>query len=148
MARAHRFHARQQRSRRWLNFAWIADACARECGSIVADHAKQMEAFRQLYTGVLRGEFEVRGKHIILFLGPNPTSNGRWTAAELADAVRVAGGIIDSHVATSILAHCWVPRGLARRWFTTRNLPAPAHLFPADEAGAEQEGPTRTKNAA
>jgi hypothetical protein len=134
-----RFYARQQRAKRWLNFAWIAEALAREHGGLKADESARFAAFEELYVAVLRGEFELSGKSFLLFLSGDFSSNGFWTKEELATAVRVSGGKIDRWAARDILSCCWGPSSLARKWFVTRNLRLPPHLFPdrSSEQSAE-----------
>jgi hypothetical protein len=150
VAQVRRFYACQQRSLRWLNFAWIANAVARKSGSIVADQTERMEAFKQLYFGALRGEFERCGKSMVLFLGPNLSSNGRWSGTDLANAVRCAGGRdIILKAERNILACCWVPHDVAAAWFARRNLRfdpqllAAAAISPARVAVSDERGETK-----
>lgn len=153
--RVRRFYRLQRRSRRWLNFAWIADALARESGSIVADPARRTEAFRELYRATLAGEFEWQRKSMLLFLGPHPSSNGRWTGVELAAALHAAGGETTLEAIQSIFACCWIPAGLVRVWLDTRNIRGPTHFAaherPLPEVHRQltgQRGPPRVDHSA
>lgn len=132
VARVRRFYACQQRSRRWLNFALIADWCARQSGSVKPDEGDRIAAYQQLYRGVLEQEFERNEKSLLLFLGSADSSNGRWSRDDLATAIYAAGTKVDGFVAQNILACCWIPNEMARAWLAKRNLPLAPHLFPIE----------------
>lgn len=139
-ARVHRFARYQQNRRRnWVNFSEIAAWCAHEGGSVAADGAKRMEAYKRLWEGILWGEFERNGRSMILLLGKTPSSNGRWTCDDVVDAVRAGGCTIDACAA--LFQDFWAPAALAEGWFARRQLSMPAHLRPTVPAGAAGGSP-------
>ena len=65
-ARIGRFVTAQRRHREWINFAEIADWCAREDQSIEPDERKRAAAFDRLANDLLAGEFEENGRSRVL----------------------------------------------------------------------------------
>ena len=63
-----RFAERQRYTRKWINFAEIADWCSKEDQSIVPNKQNRAIAFDTLATDLLAGEFEEDGRSLVLFL--------------------------------------------------------------------------------
>jgi hypothetical protein len=132
--------AEEQRQRRaWINFADMADWCAREGGSIQPNGQLRNDAYRQLGEAVARGEFEVDSRTRVLFLNPAAQwfkmTRERLAACpyDLRDDWR---GVSDLKV--TYLACCWIPRELSARWFTARRIQLPPWV-----AGGERDVPAQ-----
>src|ERR1700730_7694335 len=63
-----RFAQRQLHTRKWINFADVADFCAREAGSIIPDEGKRAAAFQAILKDIMNKEFEENGRSQVLFL--------------------------------------------------------------------------------
>jgi hypothetical protein len=123
-----RFSRRQRDTRDWINFADIADFCAREGGSIVPDEKKRVVAFETLAKGVLNREFERNGRSQVLFLNYF-TKKARLTCEELMEIIQHN---YDGDAGRSgYLPCCWAPRGIIERWFEKHRVSKPAGWFTA-----------------
>ncbi|MFY9734599.1 MAG: hypothetical protein WAL02_05625 [Rhodoplanes sp.] len=119
-ARIGRFVTAQRRHREWINFAEIADWCAREDRSIEPNERKRAAAFDRLANDLLAGEFEEDGRSRVLYLHPRST-RARMTREWLRDAI---GHNYDGDVGRSgFLPHCWIARHLFERWLAKNRLP-------------------------
>src|SRR5580658_4851549 len=112
------FAARQERERRWVSFAEIADWCGRADGNIVPDAALRRATFATLAGALGAGEFEWRGRPVVLLLCPGlaPGRVGRrWIAGVVA-----LGSDVD--IAEHYLALCWLPLDHACAWLRRRRV--------------------------
>lgn len=128
--RLRRFALRQQSfgkwQGKWIAFLEIAEWFAREGGSILADKGKREQAYRKLCTSLIAGEFEHRGRSLILLLNPerdfySPTTEA-WQA--LYNGYRHEFNLLIEFC----LQWCWAPRELVRQWFTNHRLTLPPNL--------------------
>jgi len=114
-AQIERFKERQRKSRKWLNFAEIAEYYTREDQSILP--------IDLLARDLLVGEFEENGHSLVLFLHPTlpPT---RMTREWLKNVIKCDWG-------RPYLEYCWIPWRLFERWLARHRLPAsPSHFQP------------------
>jgi hypothetical protein len=125
-ARIKRFTERQRCRGEWINLADIAEWCSREDGSIEPNEGKRATAFDTLRRDLLAGEFEANGRSRVLFLHP-AVAKARMTRTWLKDAAKYD---YDRNNGRSYLAHCWIPRDLAKRWFESLRLPLPPWFTP------------------
>jgi hypothetical protein len=123
---ARRFAEKQRLTRQWVNFAAVADWCARERGSIEPDEKLRAVAYEQLRLALASGAFTVGEKSSVLFFG-DVVSWARMTRERLA---QIESCFDPEFVYHGFLRACWVPHEFAGRWFDERNLPRPHHLFP------------------
>ena len=126
------FAARQERERRWVSFAEIADWCGRANGNIVPDAALRRATFAALAGALGAGEFERHGRAIVLLLCPGlaPGRVGRrWIAGVVA-----LGSDVD--IAEHYLALCWLPLDHACVWLRRRRIAAPPEWSAARAADA------------
>src|SRR5262249_14875433 len=128
-----RFIKRQRNSREWINFAEIAEWCSEEAQSIVQDESKRTEAFNRLASDLLTGDFEEKGRSLVLFQHPK-TKKMRMKPAELKDAIEHNW---DRDHGRSYLAHCWIPRRLFERWLLKRRLQVSPSRFQPQISGAK-----------
>jgi hypothetical protein len=127
-ARFERFADRQRQVRAWINFADIADYCAREDGSIAPDETKRALAFDTLAQSLLNGEFDQNGRSQVLFFN-HCTKKARLTREDLRDIV--AGDYDGARGLLAYLPHCWARRETIERWLENHRLPVPSWLAPA-----------------
>jgi len=131
-----RFKKRQRNSRKWINFAEIAESYSREDHSILPNEHKRAAAFDLLADDLLAGEFEENGHSLILFLHP-ATKKMRWTPAEL----KVAFDSLDrDHVRSEYLAHCWILQRLFKHWLERHNLEFPRRFEPLNKGTTQLRG--------
>ena len=121
-----KFTARQRREREWINFAEIADWCAREIGSIKPDEERRSLAFARLRAALKAGEFEQADRARVLMLSPD-SSMAKLTRERFEF---IAPRFDEQTVASAYLAYCWVPRELCRAWFVHHRLPWPTIFEP------------------
>ncbi len=136
-----RFAKRQQKLRKWINFAEIAEWCSEE-ESILPNEDKRARAFDLLASDLLAGVFEENGRSLVLFLHPtlNPT---RMTREWLKEAIDHS---LDGHHGRSYLAHCWIPRRLFERWLARHRLPeSPPRFEPLGEQSVQLKQQSRKK---
>jgi hypothetical protein len=131
--------ARQQVSYDWVNFAEIADWCAREPGGVRRDEDRRAQAFRDLSRSVTAGEFSRAGRWCVVRPpeGATPLSEPlrlRVTLAWLRKWPAFHGGMT---IPDRELARWWVPRDLCAAWFERRQI-AP---LPWLSEGNEQRTP-------
>ena len=126
-----RFIKQQRNSRKWINFAEIAEWCSEEDQSIVQNEHKRTEAFNRLASDLL--DFEENGRSLVLFLHPK-TKKMRMTHEELKDAIEHNW---DRARGRSYLAHCWIPRRLFERWLVKRRLQVSPSRFQPQISGAK-----------
>ena len=88
-ARIDRFIRRQWQVRDWINFADVADFCAREAGSIAPDEGKRTRAYEELADAIIKGEFDKDGRSRVFFLHPSSTKvRMTWGIARGRDPVQ------------------------------------------------------------
>jgi hypothetical protein len=126
--------ARQRIAREWINFAEIADWCAREPGSIVPDETRRAATYSRLRTSIMSGEFQQGDRARTLFLSPD-TSMAKLTAERLKVIMRLFD---DAVIVSAYLPYCWVPRELCRQWFKRQRLAWPDHFYP--DSGKQNTG--------
>jgi hypothetical protein len=125
------FAARQERRRRWVSFAEIADWCASESGRIIPDPALRGMTFVALGASLAAGAFERSGGSAVLLLCPGlaPACVGRrWMAG-----IAALGN--DDDIAEHYLALCWLPLDHACAWLRRKRI-APPPGWSVDDAGA------------
>jgi hypothetical protein len=135
--RIRRFAERQRRTREWINFAEIADWCARENGSIKPDEERRSIAYAMLGASLRAGEFERSGRTRVLFLSPS-TSMAKITR-ETFETIVAAND--DEILVSAYLAHCWVPRDICREWFGRQRLPWPLVFDPVSGEEVADQAP-------
>jgi hypothetical protein len=114
-----RFTERQRRTRKWINFAEIAEWCSKEDQSIVPNKEKNATAFDTLARDLLTGEFEEGGRSLVLYLDA-ATATRRMTRSRLEDVIEHN---LDGHQGRAqYLPLCWIPRRLFDRWLTKHRL--------------------------
>jgi hypothetical protein len=126
--RIRRWQERQRQTGEWINFARIADWCARESRSIRVDDRLAAEAYRKLEEALARGEFEVGGRSRVRYpegLYPPATPRTSWLTKEMYEACA------DPKPRVDVLECCWIPRALCRRWFNAHRLDPPPWLASA-----------------
>jgi hypothetical protein len=125
-ARIERWTEQQRQTRKWINFAEIADWCSKEDQSIVPNEEKRAAAFDTLASDLLSGDFEENGRSRVLYLHP-ATAKARMTREWLKDAIdhNYAGDASRS----AYLAHCWIERVMFDRWLAKHRLPASPPRF-------------------
>lgn len=132
-----RFRECQQRRRRWISIADIADWIATERGaSDRRDEALRAQGYDHLLDAMLSGEFDQDGRSCILHLTPD-RGRLRFGVDRLRKMCDYYAGT--STVSDQVLPRCWVPRELARRWFRRRDLPWPRRLDPVVAATASND---------
>jgi hypothetical protein len=148
---ARRFAEKQRPTRQWVNFAAIADWCARERGSIEPDEEMRSAAYEQLRLALISGAFSVGGKSHALFFGDDVS----WVRMTLERLAHIESCFDPEFVYRGFLRACWVPHELAGRWFDERNLPRPHHLFPpvtasgaTGEVSSAAHAPTNLRTSA
>jgi hypothetical protein len=123
-----RFTKTQRDKRDWINFAEIAEHCSEE-GGIVPNEVARETAYDKLLADLLEGDFEENGRSQVLYLHPY-TTKARMTRECLIGLLEFK----DPDRATIIsqyLAHCWVRRVFAERWFAKhRREPRPQRFEP------------------
>jgi hypothetical protein len=119
-AQIERFTRCQRRSRKWINFAEIAEWCSKEDQSIVPSKEKSAAAFDALAHDLLTGEFEENSCSRVLYLHPASTRY-RMTSAWLQDAID--HNYDSNHGRSQYLAHCWMQRSMFERWLSKHRLP-------------------------
>jgi hypothetical protein len=127
-SRIERFTKRQRLAREWINFAEIADFCAREDGSIVPDEKKRILAFNTLANDILNGGFEKNGRSKVLFLNPCRRQI-RLTPAELKDVIEY--NYDGDHGLSEWLPYCWAPQEIVEGWLEKHRLEKPLGWFMA-----------------
>jgi hypothetical protein len=146
-ARIDRFIRRQWQVRDWINFAEVADFCAREAGSIAPDEGKRTRAYEELADAIIKGEFDKDGRSRVFFLHPSSTKV-RMTWETLADVIQFN---LDGDLGRERLAHCWAPRAMMERFFEKRRLPRSPALFAprpsALEPATRQSSPKNARSA-
>lgn len=123
--------ARQQLSHDWVNFAEIADWCAREPGGVRRDEVRRTQAFRDLGRSVTAGEFSRAGRWCVVRPpdGATPLSEPlrlRVTLAWLRKWPAFHGGMT---IPDRELARWWAPRDLCASWFECRQIAPPPWFF-------------------
>ncbi len=132
-----RFRECQQRRRRWISIADIADWIATERGiSDRRDVILLAQGYDDLLNAMLSGEFDHDGRSRILNLMPH-SERLRLDVDTLRNMREFYVGT--SMVSDEVLPRCWVPRELARRWFLRRDLPWPGHFDPVLTATAPND---------
>jgi hypothetical protein len=129
--RIKRFRDTQRQKQNWINFADIADWCAREGHSILPDKKRRDAAFETLANDLLAGEFEENGRSCVLYLHPF-TARARMTREWLKDAIEHDYDRDDGR--TSYLPHCWIPRHLFDSWLIRHRLERSPPLFQPQES--------------
>jgi hypothetical protein len=114
-----RFAERLRKTCKFINFADVAERCAREDQSILPNEEKRAAAFDLLACDLLDLKFEKAGRSQVLFLHPISTMK-RMTPELLRDIIKHD---IDSHGGRSYLEHCWFPQWLFKGWLSQHNLP-------------------------
>ncbi len=135
-----RFINRQLHVWRWINFADIADYCAREPGSINPDPALMASTFKQLGDALAKGEFETDGRTRVIFLDASVT----WFKMTQARFEGIPSGSRDAFY----LKSCWIPQELCRRWFGARRIAPPPWLPVIEASVAARSGTACTTTAA
>ena len=111
-----RFTELQRRTRKWINFAEIAEWCSKEDQSIVPNKEKSATAFDTLASDLLMGEFEEDGRSLVLYLDAATATTRLTTRQWLQDVIEHN---LDGHQGRAqYLPHCWIPRRLFDRWLT------------------------------
>jgi hypothetical protein len=118
-ARIERFTEGQKYAREWINFAEIADWCAKEDGSITTNEEKRAAAYDTLAIDLLSGEFEERDRSRVLYLHPS-TAKARMTREWLKDAIDQNYDSNDGR--SAYLPHCWIPRSMFTQWLAKHHL--------------------------
>jgi hypothetical protein len=135
-----RFKERQRRVREWISFAEIAEWRSKEDSSIVPNEEKSAAAYEMLASDLLAGEFEEKGRSLVLYLHRAVTKY-RMTTAWLQDAI--AHNYDGDHGRSGYLAHCWLPRRLFDHWIAKHGLPAsPPRFEPAGLATSPELCPS------
>jgi hypothetical protein len=132
-----RFTERQRRLCQWISFPDLADWCARlttTAGGIEQARARDL-AFELLTDSILKGEFEREGRSKILFLHSRITGFGSISCRLEREAFerqfRYATAMTPATpLPLEMLARCWLPRELARRWIETHGYLCPSHFDP------------------
>ena len=114
-----RFAERLRKTGKFINFADVAERCAREDQSILPNEEKRAAAFDLLACNLLDRKFEKAGRSQVLFLHPISTMK-RMTPELLRDVIKHD---MDSHGGRSYLEYCWIPQWLFKRWLSQHNLP-------------------------
>jgi hypothetical protein len=118
--RIKRFVRRQRRDREYINFAEIAEWCAKEDQSILPNEQKRAAAYDTLERDLLAGEFnDENGKSRVLYLNPM-TTKARMTREWLQDAIEY--NYDGKHGRSAFLPCCWMPRSMFVRWLATHRL--------------------------
>jgi hypothetical protein len=132
-----RFRDCQQRRRRWISIADIADWIATERGaSDRRDEILRAQGYEDLLKAMLSGEFDREGRSCILYLTRDP-ERLRLSVDRLRNMRDYYAGT--STVSDEVLPGCCVPRELARRWFLRRDLPWPTRFDPVVAAAAPND---------
>jgi hypothetical protein len=134
-SRIDRFAQRQSRTREWVNFADIADFCARDSGSILPDEEKRTAAFMTLAKDVLNGEFDNSGRSQVLFLNYS-TKKARLTHEDLTDIIE--HNLDGDRGLSEYLPYCWARREFIERWFEKHRLQKPPGWFKPQDDGTAQ----------
>lgn len=136
-----RFRECQQRRRRWISIADIADWIATERGaSDRRDETLRARGYDDLLKAMLSGEFDQANRSCILYLSPD-SERFRLGVDKLRNMRDYYAGT--STVGDQVLPRCWVPRDLARRWFGRRDLPWPQVFDPMLAETELNEKPAR-----
>jgi hypothetical protein len=128
---------RQRRERAWINFAAIADWCARMPGDVARDRTRHAQALLDLLDAVLAGEFDRAERCRVAYLpvGITDSSKPLRLRVRLDDLRRYR----DLGEPSLVLAHCWAPRALCLRWFEARGIrPMPGLDRPVTEHPSQQ----------
>lgn len=140
-----RFRECQRRRRQWIGFWDIADWIACERGTTDRrDEGLRQQAYNDLLNSVLADEFERRGKSLVLHLSPH-AQPGRGSLRLTTELLRSWIGYYagTAMVVDQVMPRCWVPHGLARRWFERRAIKWP-EVF--NSSAALPEVPARRSN--
>jgi hypothetical protein len=141
-----KFAEEQRRKREWINFAEIAESCARRGNPFVADEAARSGAYDRLRDDLLAGDFEENGKSMVRFL--NARSKGEWVsrrrmhdleyeaAISLSDAIDTFS---PEDIRSQYLVYCWIPRQMYRRWETKYGLSPTPWFEPQERCQTESE---------
>lgn len=113
-----RFEQRQRATRKWINFAEIADTCA---GSIQPDQKKRQAAFDRLAQSLVDGEFDENGESMVLRLDPYFGAQ-RWTIKPLRYVLGPGYDDKRSDELADNLPNCWIPRRVFERWLNRYGL--------------------------
>src|SRR5262249_1975223 len=114
-----------RQAQEWINFAAIADWCAKEDGSILPNEKKREVAFDTLESDLLAGEFEENGRSRVLFLHPNSV-RARMTRDWLKE---VMDHNYDQEEGGPILPHCWIHGSIFEGCLAKPRLPASPSRF-------------------
>ena len=141
-----RWQERQWQTGEWINFARIADWCARESRSIRVDNLLAAEAYLKLEEALARGEFEEGGRSRVRYpegLYPPATPRTSRLTREMYEACA------DPKPRVDVLECCWIPRDLCRRWFNALRLDPPPWLVPAtsDRVGPRESTSSGSRDA-
>jgi hypothetical protein len=145
------FREAQRREWRLVDFSLLAEWYVHATGH------KSEDARTRLRRAVELGDFESEGESRVLFLHPalidetpiDPANAGlpKMTRARLQNAVAIFQSdhphALDT-VWNQHLAHCWLYREDAERWFKYLNLPIPGVLLEAAATGAAAIGTPST----
>jgi hypothetical protein len=138
IARIERFKEKERRTRKWINFAEIAEWCSKEDQSIVPSREKRAAAFDTLTTDLLAGEFDENGRSLVLYVYPG-SAMSRMTRSSLQEVIE--NNYDGDHGRSAYLPHCWIARRLFDRWLARHRLPkSPRRFEPLGE-----RPPTRLK---
>jgi hypothetical protein len=130
-ARIEGFRERQRKAREWINFAEIAEWCAKEDQSILPNENKRAAAFDTLASDLLAGEFQENGRSRVLYLHAS-SARTRMTSEWLKDAIEY--NYDHDRGRSEYLAHCWIPRRMFKRWLARHRLAeSPPRFEPLDE---------------
>jgi hypothetical protein len=118
-----KFAQRQQIERRWIGIGEIAGWLA--MGPI---KDRPEEAWPLLIRAVRSGVFERRGRSKILFLSSYATSDGRSPRCRLTRELYERAPPLMPGGYCPVLMDCWLPSGVARKWFDACGYNWPPHF--------------------
>jgi hypothetical protein len=141
-----RFGKQQRRLRKWISVLDLADWCALStttAGAVEQGRAPDL-ALGLLADSILTGEFEHEGRSKILYLWSRITGLGsvpcRLTKEAFAQQRQYAVAMTPAEpLPMEVLARCWVPRWLARRWTEAHGYRWPSHFDPEGQSAALPE---------
>jgi hypothetical protein len=144
------FAERQRLTRRWISFVGLADWCASITPAVSVNDEGNARTlvYGRLLRSLLNGEFDRRGKSMVLWLDPAVITERhheglrfspprlRLTREQLDFVISPA----DSSPPLFTLRCCWLPRDMARQWLKARGYPWPA--FWEEARVLAEPGPT------
>ena len=138
--------------RRWISVREIADWCARERGGTKRDEERGNAAWHDLMAALLDGKFERNCRSQVLCLVPELADpvHREPTRLETDWARELLKSYSEKDFISLVMAHCWIPADVCRRWFEAQRIDPPGDWFssaslPALDGDAAAQAELRPK---